>query len=231
MIYGIYQIKNVLNGRVYIGSSINEARQGVAGRLRDHRNNLIKDQHCNIHLQRAWNKYGEDAFVFGIIEEVEHPINTGDELWKLIILSREQYYLDTVLLASCNDERFRQLGYNICRIAGNTLGVTHSHEVKAKMKKSRGTTKYRNNISAKMKGNRNCLGRILSQETKDKISAARKGIYVGERHPRAKLTRLDVVEIKVLLQKGQSQASIARRFDVSSAAIHNIRVGLSWRHI
>jgi group I intron endonuclease len=62
---GIYAIRNKLNNKYYIGQSIDISR-----RIRDHKLDLRKNRHYNIHLQRSWNKYGKDAFEFKIIEVV-----------------------------------------------------------------------------------------------------------------------------------------------------------------
>jgi len=61
---GIYRIRNIINGHTYIGSAKNINR-----RWQRHRSALIHDRHENIHLQRAWNKYGKDMFIFEILEE------------------------------------------------------------------------------------------------------------------------------------------------------------------
>jgi len=56
---GIYKITNTINGNTYIGSSINIHRRFV-----QHRHLLNHNKHDSKHLQNAWNKYGEQAFVF-----------------------------------------------------------------------------------------------------------------------------------------------------------------------
>ena len=61
-IAGIYMIRNVVNGRVYIGSS-KELRR----RLYLHKYDLKKNVHHSITLQRAWNKYGPDCFEFLVL--------------------------------------------------------------------------------------------------------------------------------------------------------------------
>jgi group I intron endonuclease len=76
---GIYQIKNIINKKCYIGSSKNINR-----RWDRHRYGLRSNNHENVLLQRAWNKYGEENFIFEIIEECEQ-----DRLLEL-----DQKYLD-----------------------------------------------------------------------------------------------------------------------------------------
>ena len=59
---GIYQIRNKVNGKLYIGSSGN-----LKKREYDHFRHLKNKKHENSHLQYAFDKYGEDSFVFDII--------------------------------------------------------------------------------------------------------------------------------------------------------------------
>lgn len=77
---GIYKIINKINSRSYIGSSV-----CIETRWKVHKNLLTKNVHWNDHLQRAWNKYGEENFSFEVIEEV---------LDRTRLLDREQHYLD-----------------------------------------------------------------------------------------------------------------------------------------
>lgn len=68
----IYKIRNVTNGKFYVGSTTNTRE-----RFRSHRNRLRNNKHHCLHLQASWNKYGEDCFKFEIIETVE----SEDLLW------------------------------------------------------------------------------------------------------------------------------------------------------
>lgn len=77
---GVYQIVNIVNGRKYIGSSKN-----IEKRFEEHRKNLKTNKHINIILQRSYNKYGENSFIYEIVEECEL-----DKLFEF-----EQKYLDT----------------------------------------------------------------------------------------------------------------------------------------
>ena len=108
---GIYQIKNLINGKIYIGSSIN-----CKSRCRNHYNNLLKNNHDNNKLQNSWNKYNPNDFEVSVLEIVTDKNN---------LLCREQYYIDSL-----------KPFYNICKIAGNTLGRKMSDESKLKIKTS-----------------------------------------------------------------------------------------------
>lgn len=77
---GIYRIKNLINGKCYYGSS-----KKIKKRWKTHLNQLRNKKHINCILQNAWNKYGENNFIFEIVEECE--------LEKLFEV--EQKYIDT----------------------------------------------------------------------------------------------------------------------------------------
>lgn len=65
-VQGIYQIKNLKNDKVYIGSS-----KAVYKRWHDHKRDLKNNKHANSYLQASWIKYGEECFKFSILEKVE----------------------------------------------------------------------------------------------------------------------------------------------------------------
>ncbi len=63
---GIYRIRNLINNKSYIGSAVNFKR-----RWNYHKQDLIACRHHSKYLQNAWNKYGEAAFEFKVMEYVE----------------------------------------------------------------------------------------------------------------------------------------------------------------
>lgn len=56
---GIYEIVCEVSGRRYIGSAVN-----FKARWNTHRSQLRRSVHHSRHLQRAWDKHGEDKFSF-----------------------------------------------------------------------------------------------------------------------------------------------------------------------
>lgn len=76
----IYSIKNEINGHEYIGQTKNFAK-----RKSKHLTALRNGYHCNAHLQKAWDKYGEENFSFSIIEQVEDYSKIGE---------REKFWID-----------------------------------------------------------------------------------------------------------------------------------------
>lgn len=163
---GIYKILNNINGKFYIGSAVNIER-----RLFWHKSRLRNNSHPNIYLQRAWLKYGEENFTFHIIEIVDR-FNNEDSISykKRLVMDREQFYLDFYLDAQSYISRlnnnFIVLGYNLCPVAGNTMGRHCSEETRKKIS---------NSLIGKMVGDKNPnYGRKHTVDTKKRISDFRK---------------------------------------------------------
>lgn len=111
---GIYKITCVSTGKFYIGSS-----QCIRTRWKQHRGDLRRGVHTNVHLQSAWNKHGADAFEFEIIEPV---------LFVEDLVVREQFWLDRL-------RPYKQgVGFNIGMFAdASARGRTMSAETREKM--------------------------------------------------------------------------------------------------
>ena len=103
---GIYQIRCVSNGKIYVGSAVN-LRTRWLGHCRDLRHGV----HANRHMQQAWNCYGGKNFEFTILEFAEVPD----------LLERERAWIE---LTRCTD---RTLGFNVLlhtTSAGSGCGLT-----------------------------------------------------------------------------------------------------------
>lgn len=108
---GIYLIRNTHNKKVYIGSALNIYKRIFGASSISHIKALRAGKHINNKLQNAWNKYGEIAFEYEVLE----LCNKED------LLIREQCYLDTLVFAY-DPKKFDELAYNICPTAGSPLG-------------------------------------------------------------------------------------------------------------
>lgn len=111
---GIYKIKNIINNKVYIGSTNN-----LTKRLREHKSSLKNGNHYNYHLQNAYELYKIENFEFSILEECNSEF----------LLERENYYIN---FYNSKDPNF---GYNVMDAQNGFLGQTHSEETKEKLRK------------------------------------------------------------------------------------------------
>lgn len=109
-ISGIYCIENLVNGKKYIGKSVN-----ISKRWSEHKRALKSNQHYNKHLQKAWNKYGELNFKFSVIKYC----NTEEELNNF-----EMYYINKFNTINS------QYGYNITSGGEGAIGYHHTEEIK-----------------------------------------------------------------------------------------------------
>ena len=147
MASGIYQIRNLINGKRYIGSAVNFGK-----RWRNHKCLLRTGAHKNAHLQAAWNKHGEGSFVFEVLLECE-----VEEL-----IEYEQLCLEE----ECPE-------YNICKVAGSSLGRMHTEETKKKLSARKVSEEARKKISEANKGHVAWnKGQKTSEEVKQKLSDA-----------------------------------------------------------
>lgn len=109
-ICGIYKITNMVNGKVYIGQSIDIKRRWTQHKKIGH--NLSEHKYERDYdkvLYRAMRKYGVDSFEFSIIEECSE-----DELYQ-----REQYWIEKYQSLSIYGK-----GYNLTDGGAGGGGVT-----------------------------------------------------------------------------------------------------------
>jgi group I intron endonuclease len=111
---GIYYIINTINNKCYIGSSCN-----LTCRQKSHWKLLRNNNHPNIHLQNAWNKYGEHVFKFEIVDEIDE-----NDLLKI-----ENEYLK---IAKIFPFSFYNISYNSTSFH---KGLKHSDDTKQLLRK------------------------------------------------------------------------------------------------
>lgn len=97
---GVYQVKNLANGKVLLGSSLN-----LEGPLNRHKFMLKIGSHTNKALQKDWDEFGPEKFAFEILEEAQRKdvpgFNLADELTLL-----EMIWLEKL-------QPFGERGYNL----------------------------------------------------------------------------------------------------------------------
>src|SRR6266567_5368436 len=148
----VYKILNLINGKFYIGSSVNHFK-----RWEDHKTLLKYNKHRNVHLQRAWNKHGGNNFKFEIIEECN--LNN--------ILEREQYW---ILETNCCDDK---IGYNLSIIVtASQLGLKRTEEQKLRISEAHKGIKLKDHVRKNLIERH--LGAIRSDKAKANMSEAQK---------------------------------------------------------
>jgi group I intron endonuclease len=239
MLCGIYAIKNIDTGKLYIGSS-----KRIPYRMNVHRKRLNENRHDNQHLQNAWNKYGKDRFEFYLIEECDEKQ----------LFEREQYYVDYYT-------SLPEGVYNICTIVQNLpnlsgipkteehrkkIGKAHkgiSKPIEQRKKISESIRKYFSEhpeakdklrfrrLGMKLTEEQKMVyrGRKLTPEERKKLSESKKR---GSEHHNARLTEDMVREIRRKYVPGEYGAfKLAKEYRVDKKTIMRILQNKTWTHI
>ena len=162
-VQGVYEIRHVASGRVYVGSAVD-----VPMRWHIHRHHLRTGTHHSSRLQAAWSEFGAAAFSFTILEAVPNKKN---------LLAREQWWIDE------RNAAYLPVGFNCCAFAGSRLGSKHSPETIAKLRAAKlgkpAPWNRRKHTPEQIEANRRAkLGRKrgpMTAETKAKIAAKAMG--------------------------------------------------------
>lgn len=173
VICGIYIILHKKSKKWYVGQS-----EDIWKRWSVHKTGLKYGEHHCQHLQRMWNKYGEDAFLFKIVEEC--PISKLDE--------RETYWYYKCPPA---------LLMNIYPPGKSARGFEHTDETKAKMSASAQVSantpeqkEMRSERAKKQHEAKNLGAHTWTAESRKRVSEASKiGIGIKRAQEAAKKTQ------------------------------------------
>lgn len=87
MTCGIYGIKNKINGKIYVGKSVN-----IEFRFSQHSSELKHNKHKNGHLQNSYNKHGKEFFEIIILEvATKQNLSILEQKW-IDSFSKEKLY-------------------------------------------------------------------------------------------------------------------------------------------
>lgn len=152
----IYCVHCIPTGKKYIGQTI----QKIKNRINDH---FSRSSNSRYKFHRAIKKYGKDNFIYGIIEECDYDI----------INEKEMFWIKAY-------DTFKN-GYN--SDTGGKNGRLVSEETKRKMSKMQKgknkkplTEETKRKLSEMRRGkNNHFYGKLHSEESKLKMSKAKKG--------------------------------------------------------
>lgn len=196
---GIYAIRHLQSGKLYVGSANDLERRFI-----EHRTTLDAKKHPNRHLQRAWNKYGNDAFTFEVLEYVEDARR---------LVEREQHWLDRT------ESYKRPRGYNLAHRAQSMLGYKHSTAARRRMSKAHigydMPIDQRKKISRALKGNKE-----HSKQARRKLSEAHAVLSKGDVY--AVLDKYYYEEM--------SQTAVSQEYPISLTVIASVVKGKKYIH-
>lgn len=190
---GIYGIHNKVNDKWYVGQS-NNIRKRNLYELRNLRNGVFHYNNSNNHIVQAWQKYGENAFEWVVLEECE--INKLDEREIFWIKEKDSY----------------RNGYNQTLGGGGSRGAIVSEETKRKMSLSSKGEKHP------------FWGKHRTEETKKKLSLWRTGRKWIPMTEKVKKILIESRRIKIIcnengkIYSSMSEASRELNLDVSAIA-------------
>jgi group I intron endonuclease len=150
----IYTIINIINDKQYVGQAARKHH-----RWKNHKIALRTNAHNNKHLQSSYNKYGKDAFIFVVLENLFDCSNLDE---------REQYWIDTL-----------KPEYNKAPVVGSCLGVKHSDETKARWSEQRKGQKRTGEALINIQNGLKNRGPV-SDETRAKMSKSNKTKHSDE---------------------------------------------------
>lgn len=96
---GIYQVRNIVNDKVLIGSSLN-----LPGVLNRNTFQLKAGAHPNTSLQSEWNEFGSDSFAFEVLDELSATEGPSHD-YRADLAFLEEFWLEKL-------QPYGERGYN-----------------------------------------------------------------------------------------------------------------------
>jgi group I intron endonuclease len=222
---GIYKITNNIDSRIYIGSAKN-----LYKRFSEHKRLFKNQKHNNKHLLNFVNKYGLNSISFEILEfcdtdmlqtkEQDYINNLQPQFNICKFVYRPPVYRNYTEEDIRNFAKYYNKGKSLNWIAVNILGDKKHRSNLCAIKNGKIYAEY-SSLFNKRKYNQK--GRILSKESREKISKGNK--YKG------KLKEKDILDIITKLNNKQSGSSIALEYNVHRSVIYNIKNGKTHKNL
>lgn len=216
---GIYKISCSQDSRIYIGSSNN-----IGKRWAEHRRLLSKGIHHNRNLQLDWDAYGDESFIFSVIEE------TSD------MIRQEQFWIDkhADCLYNLSSNAWHPMrNPEIVKKQQASLKALDSH-------KGHKLDKQKiENIIARL--NEGCTPKDIAKDYNVGLTTIYDLISgktwleitskIGLPSKRSKLTDEDVLDIINLLNAEENSLTIADKYNISITLLYDIAAGRTRKHI
>lgn len=234
----LYRITNILNGKIYIGQTVDDKKRWSAHK------SYAKHRPIR-YVHRAMVKYGNENFVYEIIAVCRTPEDANETETQIIL----RY-----------DSRNKNKGYNIAS-GGDTpwnLGLPkernpltgRSRSLETRRRISEGNVgkimppasdERKQKMSAMYRGRTlppewvekiatSNRGQTRSEETRLNISVAHIGVQAGEKHPGAKLNWEKVENIRADFATGSwSYKQLSQKYGVSETTIRDVISHKTWK--
>lgn len=198
---GIYEIVNTVNGKRYVGSSVN-----IPSRWKSHLRELRRGTHHAKHLQHSFNIYGEEKFILVIIRYCER-----DDL-----LYYEQEELDS------------GFDYNSSPTAKNCLGIKLDAETRERYRQQRYVRRDADPEAYSALMSSLSKGKPKPEGWKAKMSQRHSGVPKTISHvkkmakARAVLTEDTVREIRRRCDSGETQSGVALDLSLTKTTVQRV---------
>lgn len=180
---GVYMIRNTQSGFVYIGSSVN-----IVARLARHQRDLKNRRHANWKLVRDFVRYGQEAFLFSVLEScsvdelrlieqkyIDVCVKAGISYNLRLEAERPTLHSDTkIKMSKAHTERYKDAVARAVTAKAVKEAYTEKHRCahSSFMKEKWKDSEYREKALANLKLASRFKGRKHSKETRLKMSLA-----------------------------------------------------------
>lgn len=117
----IYKITNNVNGKVYIGQTINAVELRFKRHINDSKNNVL-----DTHFARAIRKYGENCFICEVIDtaNTQDELNKKEQEWIRFYNSVESGYNETDAISKCGGNTYMSKSPDELKKISKKISVT-----------------------------------------------------------------------------------------------------------
>ncbi len=158
---GVYKISNNKSNKYYIGYSCN-----IDKRWKRHKRELKNSTHCNLYLQRVFNKYGIDAFKFEII----HVCENKDEAKNIEL----EYLEDMSIRNKLYNLHFNNSGGDLLSNHPNKEEIIKKISATMKLKNSKLTKEEKSKKDGQAGKKNGMYGKTHTKEARQKFSIIHK---------------------------------------------------------